>query len=443
MKIAVVGSGAAGLGAALALSDRHEVLLFEKAERFGGHANTVDVAFGDESVAVDTGFIVFNERNYPNLCAMFDHLGTPTKPSDMSFGFSMGGGRFEYACDSFDKIFAQRRNVLNPRFILGFRDVMRFVRHAPKDLDSGALSGLTLGEWLAERRFGSWFRERFILPMGGAIWSTPTERMLAFPAANFVSFFANHDLFTGLAAAMQWRTVDGGSRVYVEEITARLSNRARSGVGVVASERVEGQVRLRFSDGSEGLFDQVVFAGHAPDTFRVIDDLDAKERALLGAFRTTANRAVLHSDPALMPKRKKVWSSWTMLFEGAKPGAAPDAKSEPVTLSYWMNRLQSLPARHDLFVTLNGRRQPAPEKTHAVFDYAHPLYDEAAFAAQARMDEIQGKGGYWYAGAWLGWGFHEDALKSGLRVAEALEARPAWARDLGPSLRRDYDLAAE
>ncbi|MEM8753664.1 MAG: NAD(P)-binding protein, partial [Pseudomonadota bacterium] len=222
MKIAVVGSGAAGLSAALALGDRHEVALFERDGRFGGHANTVTAEVEGERIDVDTGFIVFNERNYPNLTAMFEHLGTPTKWSDMSFGFSLDGGRFEYACDDLDKIFAQRRNALNPRFVLSFRDVMRFVKLAPKDLASGALSGLSLGEWLNERRFGPWFRDRFLLPMGGAIWSTPTERMLDFPAANFVSFFANHDLFTGLAAAMRWRTVDGGSRVYVDEIARRL-----------------------------------------------------------------------------------------------------------------------------------------------------------------------------------------------------------------------------
>ncbi|MEX2518561.1 MAG: FAD-dependent oxidoreductase [Paracoccaceae bacterium] len=438
MRIAVVGSGAAGLGAALALSDRHEVLLCEKADRFGGHANTVDVEIEGETIAVDTGFIVYNDRNYPNLSAMFEHLGTETGSSDMSFGFSLNDGRFEYACDSLDKIFAQRRNALNPRFILGFRDVMRFVKLAPADLASGALSGLSLGEWLEERRFGAWFRERFILPMGGAIWSTPAERMLSFPAANFVSFFANHDLFTGLAAAMQWRTVKGGSRAYVGEIIARLSNRAHKGVGVTSSRRVGGKVELHFEDGSEGLFDQVVFAAHAPQTFAMIDDLSWRERSLLGAFRTTHNRATLHRDARLMPKRRKVWSSWSMMFEGEAGKAG-----QPVTLTYWMNRLQNLPTQRDLFVTLNGLREPDTALTHAVFDYQHPVYDEAAFAAQARMDEIQGLGGYWYAGAWLGWGFHEDALRTGLRVAEALDARPAWARDLGPSLTRGFDVAAE
>ena len=274
--------------------------------------------------------------------------------------------------------------------------------------------------------------------MGGAIWSTPTERMLEFPAANFISFFANHDLFTGLAAAMQWRTVDGGSQEYVRRITDILSNRAHCGVGVASSRRVGGKVELSFEDGSTGLFDQVVFACHGPQTYAITADLDAEERSLLSAFRTTSNRAVLHRDPALMPKRRKVWSSWSMMFEGEA-----DSRGRPVSLSYWMNRLQSLPTKDDVFVTLNAHQEPDPALKIAEYDYAHPCYDEAAFAAQARMDDIQGRGGYWYAGAWLGWGFHEDAAKTGLRVAEALDARPDWARDLGPALRREYELAAE
>ncbi len=438
MKIAVVGSGISGLGAALALSERYNVSLFEQADRFGGHANTVTAEVDGEQTAIDTGFIVYNEQNYPNLTALFDHLGTKTKWSDMSFGFSLGQGRVEYACDNLDTIFAQRINMLNPRFLLSFRDVLRFVKLAPQDLATGALSGLTLGEWLAKRRFGSWFRDRFLLPMGGAIWSTPTERILDFPAANFVSFFANHDLFTGLASAMQWRTVDGGSREYVNAVIERLGNRAHKGTGVTAARRVDGQVELQFADGSSGLFDQVVFAGHAPQTFALIDDHDAEERRILGAFRTTSNRAILHRDPALMPKRRKVWSSWSMMCDGEA-----DQSGRPVTLSYWMNRLQSLPTEHQFFVTLNADHAPDPALTHAAFDYAHPAFDQAAFTAQAQMDDIQGRGGYWYAGAWLGWGFHEDGLKSGLRVAEALDARPDWARNLGPAISREFDMAAE
>lgn len=439
MKIAVIGAGGAGLGAALALSKHHDVTLLERANRFGGHANTVLADVDGETFAVDAGFLVYNEPNYPNLCALFDHLQIETEPSDMSFGFSLDQGRFEYACDNFDKIFAQRRNILNPRFLMGFRDVMRFVKIAPEDLAAGRLEGRTLCDWMTYRRFGTWFRERFILPMGAAIWSMPVEQVLAFPAASFISFFANHDLFTGLAEAMKWRSVTGGSRSYVNRIIDGLGDNAKRDTGVAAARRVGGKVELSLSDGSEARFDQVVFATHAPQTYAMVTDLDQEERSILGTFRTTANRAILHRDPRLMPLRRKVWSSWSMVSEGPfTPGSR-----QPVTMTYWLNRIQNLKTNRDFFVTLNGAREPDLALTMAEFEYGHPCYDQAAFDAQAKMDDIQGRGGYWYAGAWLGWGFHEDALRTGLRVADALGARPSWVRDIGPSLRRVHEMAAE
>ena len=426
MKIAVIGSGVSGLGAAYALSDVADVHLFERDRRIGGHSNTVEVEYDGASIAVDTGFIVYNERNYPNLCGLFDHLGVETRQSDMSFGFSLGDGALEYACDDLDSIFAQRRNLLNPRFLWTFREVLRFCSTAPADLASGAATGLSLGDWLARRRFSRWFRERFILPMGGAIWSTPTDRMLAFPADSFLRFFANHDLYTGLDEAMTWRTVTGGSRNYVSGILRALGPRAHAGIGAASVDRSGPMPRLRFTDGSEGVFDAVVLATHAPDALGLLARTDAEEAATLGAFRVSRNRAVLHRDARLMPKRRKVWSSWTLMSRG-------DADAgRPVAVSYWMNRLQGLDPTRDLFVTLNPHREPAPEAVFAEFDYAHPLYDAAAFAAQDRLDALQGRGGVWYAGAWTGYGFHEDGLRSGLRVAQALGARPVWARDVPP-----------
>jgi predicted NAD/FAD-binding protein len=437
LKIAVIGSGAAGMGAALALSEVADVRLFEKDDRIGGHANTVEVDYDGARIAVDTGFIVFNHRNYPNLTALFEDLGVETIPSDMSFGFSLGDGALEYACDDLDKIFAQRRNLLNPSFILGFREVLRFCRVAPADLAAGEAAGLSLDDWLTKRSFSPWFRRRFILPMGGAIWSTPLLAMLQFPAESFLRFFANHDLYTGLGDAMKWRTVKGGSRRYVERLTARLDGRIHAGVGAVSTRREGGRAHVRFSDGSEGTFDHVVFATHAPQALGVIADADPEERAILGAFRTTANRAVLHRDPRLMPKRRKVWSSWNLL---SREG---EAMRQPVAVSYWMNRLQSLDPRRDLIVTLNPQIEPDPAKVFAEFAYAHPLYDAAAFAAQEASDGLQGRGGYWFAGAWLGYGFHEDALRAGLRVAHALGARPAWLRDVGRPLTAPMALAAQ
>jgi predicted NAD/FAD-binding protein len=426
VKIAVIGSGVSGLGAAYALSDVADVRVFERDRRIGGHANTVEVDHDGARIAVDTGFIVYNTRNYPNLCGLFDHLGVETQLSDMSFGFSLGDGALEYACDNLDTIFAQRRNILNARFLWGFREVLRFCRTAPADLASGAAAGLSLGDWLERHRFSDWFRERFILPMGGAIWSTPTDRMMAFPAESFLRFFANHDLYTGLDEAMKWRTVTGGSRQYVSRIVRALGPRAQAGVGAVSVDRSGPKPAVRFDDGSEGVFDAVVLATHAPDARRLLAQTDAEEAAVLGAFAVSRNRAVLHRDARLMPKRRKVWSSWTLMSQGAQD------RGRPVAVSYWMNRLQGLDPTRDLFVTLNPHLEPDPEKVFAEFDYAHPLYDAAAFAAQGRLDALQGRGGVWYAGAWTGYGFHEDGLRSGLRVAAALGARPGWARDVPP-----------
>lgn len=428
MKIAVIGSGIAGLGAALALSETADVTLFEKDDRLGGHANTVEVDHDGRHIAVDTGFIVFNHRNYPNLVALFDALGVASKQSDMSFGFSLGDGEMEYACDNLDKIFAQRRNLLRPRFIGMFRDVLRLCRQAPADLAAGGIGGATLGEWVARHGFSDWFRDRFILPMGAAIWSTPSRRILDFPAESFLRFFANHDLYTGLGEMIKWRTVDGGSREYVGRIAARLGNRAQVGAEVVAVSRPGPRPVVRLADGHEASFDHVVMACHGPQACALLADKDGEEAALLGAFRVSQNRAILHRDPRLMPQRSKVWSSWNLMSRGTG-----DA-DRPVAVTYWMNRLQGIDRNHPLFVTLNPHVEPDPATVFATFDYAHPLYDRAAFDAQAGMDAIQGRGGVWYAGAWLGFGFHEDGLRSGLRVASALGARPSWLRDAGAPL---------
>jgi len=432
MRIAVVGAGISGLGAALALSETAEVHVFEREGRIGGHANTVTVDYPDGEQAVDTGFIVYNRQNYPNLCALFDHLGVPTKWSDMSFGFSMGAGRFEYACDNLDKIFAQRWRAGDPRHIRMVRGILRFIRVGPADMAAGRLDGLSLGEWLDRRGFCPWFRERFLLPMGGAIWSTSPADILAFPAINFVNFFCNHDLMTGLDPAQRWRTVDGGSREYVRRVHERLGPRVEMGRAVVAVETGPAQPVLRFADGGAQTFDQVVLACHGPEARGLMTGADAEQTNLLGAFRTSRNQAVLHSDPALMPRRRRVWSSWNFLAD------APGADTRPAQVTYWMNRLQSIAPERPLFVSLNPRTMPAEDLIRGTYSYAHPLYDQASFEAQGEMDRIQGRNGVWYAGAWLGYGFHEDGLQSGLRVAAALGASPAWAADTGKPMARRH-----
>ncbi|MEO1317657.1 MAG: FAD-dependent oxidoreductase, partial [Pseudomonadota bacterium] len=294
MKIAIVGSGISGMGAALALEAEHDVTLFEAGDRLGGHARTLDVAFGPAVEPVDVGFIVFNPRNYPNLCSMFEHLGVPSKWSDMSFGFSLQGGACEYACDNLDKLFAQRWRALDPWHVKGLRDVLRFIKDAPAELEAGGLDDLSLGDWIAARGYGRWFRDRFILPMGGAIWSTPTRDVLDFPARNFVRFFVNHDLMTGLAPAQRWRTVSGGSRAYVSRIAARLGDRAVTGRRAVAARAAMAgrPAAVRFEDGGVVEADALVLACHAPEALALLraggeDALDREVASTLGQFRTS------------------------------------------------------------------------------------------------------------------------------------------------------------
>ncbi|MEL6979777.1 MAG: FAD-dependent oxidoreductase [Pseudomonadota bacterium] len=436
MKIAIIGAGISGLGAALALKDTADVHLFEQDPRFGGHANTVVVDYDGEETPVDTGFIVFNDRNYPNLCALFDHLGVASETSDMSFSVSLDRGRLEYACDDLDRVFAQRWRVLDPKFLWSFREIMRFNRVAKAALESGALEGLSLGAFLDQHGFAEGFRQNFLYGMGGAIWSTPSAEISAFPAKGFVTFFANHALLHGFGRVITWRTVSGGSREYVRRALQELGPRAQAGVGARAlRRRVDGRVEIAFSDGAEGVFDQVLLAGHPDQSLAVMEDADAEERSILSAVRYRENTAVLHRDPALMPKRRKVWSSWNFLNETG-------ANARPAAVSYWMNRLQNIDRKKPLFVTLNPPREPDPNLVFGRYSYAHPQYDQAAFDAQTRLDDIQGRGGLWYAGAWTRWGFHEDGLRSGLRVAAALGATPVWARDLGAPI-RGLAIAAE
>ncbi|WP_185803438.1 FAD-dependent oxidoreductase [Pontivivens nitratireducens] len=432
MKIAIIGSGISGMGAALALSEAHEVTLIEAAERFGGHANTVEV----DGTPVDTGFIVYNHDNYPNLTGLFAHLDVPTKESDMSFGMSMNGGSTEYACDNLWKIFAQPTNLLRPTFRKGVREILRFHEEAPVDLEAGRLRGVSLGSYLKRKEYSDWLRDSFLLPMGGAIWSTPVGDMLDFPAENFVNFFRNHELLNGNGAGKRWRTVDGGSREYVRRLIGALPL-AVAGANVVEITRPAGRPHLRFADGSEAAFDQVVLATHAPQARALLADIDPQERSILGAFGTSSNRAVLHSDPALMPRRRRVWSSWNFLSDGAQDG------TRPAPITYWMNRLQGIDRAQPLFVSLNPGVEPDPALVHATFDYAHPLFTQAAFDGQRDIDAIQGRGGVWYAGAWLGYGFHEDGLRAGLRVAAAMGAQPAWRGEDATPILSPMTQAAE
>lgn len=411
--IAIIGTGIAGLSAAWLLSQRHQVTVFERAKWTGGHSNTVDVVLDGSSTPVDTGFIVYNEKNYPNLVALFRHFEVETKQGDMSFGVSLDNGRLEYSSDVPRGLFGQPRNLIRPAFWSILRDIRRFYASAPVDLASGALAGLTLGQYLQRENYGPNFARDHLLPMGAAIWSAKAEDMAHYPAESFVRFFQSHDLLN-MGERTNWRTVCGGSRAYVEKLTASFAEQIHQDHPIVRVTRKDGGVILEDGQGREHSFDHVVMATHADDSLGLLSDPSQDETDVLGAIRYTENRAYLHHDPALMPNRKSVWASWNYLADTSSGTAgAPE-------VTYWLNRLQSLAAKQDVFLTLNPETPPADEHLVTTFDYHHPLFDTAALSAQPKLWGLQGEQNTWFCGSYFGYGFHEDALQSGLAVGEAL-----------------------
>jgi uncharacterized protein len=412
MRIAVIGSGVSGLGAAYALRNTAEVVLYEKEARLGGHARTVTIDYDGVPIDVDTGFIVYNERNYPNLVGLFTALDVGSLETDMSFAFA--GRGVEWSSNFPTGVFAQKRNLASPRFLKMLADISRFNRVAPGDLESGRLENLTLGGYVRQLGLGAEFRDNYLLPMGAAIWSTSARGVAEAPAASFISFFANHNLLQ--MAQPLWRTVSGGSRAYVDRIAGLLGPRVRHNTGVARLSRGPDGVEVTDLTGRAEWFDQVILACHSDQALRLLVDADPEERAFLGAVRYGPNKAYLHRDPRLMPRRRAAWGSWNAL-SGEDGGG---------TLTYWMNSLQRIDRKRPLFVSLNPDQAPDPALTFEVFDCEHPQFDTAALAAQRLIGRIQGRGGVWYAGAWLGHGFHEDGLTAGLRAALALGGTVAW-----------------
>lgn len=409
LNVAVIGTGIAGMSAAWLLSGSHRVTVYEQAGRPGGHSNTVEVAGPAGPVAVDTGFIVYNEQTYPNLTALFRHLDVPTIASDMSFAVSLRDGALEYAGTDLRGLFAQRRNLLRPRFWRMLRDLLRFYREAPGELAALGDSALSLRAHLDARGYGSAFVEDHLLPMAAAIWSTPSGAVGDQPAANFIRFCDNHGLLQVRNRPI-WRTVAGGSRRYVETLTAPYAQHVRLGCGVRAVRRLPDRVLVSDTCGGQTRFDHVVIATHPDQALSILHDRSDTEAALLGAFRYGTNTAVLHTDTSLMPRRRSVWSSWNYLGDAAEGPA----------VTYWMNRLQGLHTSHPLFVSLNAPRPPDPACVLHTETYAHSLLDTAAASAQRRLWDLQGVRRTWFCGAWFGAGFHEDGLQSGLAVAEQL-----------------------
>ena len=429
-RIAVVGAGIAGLASAWLLSRHHEVTLYEAGTYLGGHSNTVEVELEGSTHPVDTGFLVFNRNTYPNLVAMFALLGVDSVETEMSFAVSLENPDLEWAGSSLATVFGQKRNLVRPQFWSMLSDILRFNRESIAWLARHADSGRSLRDFLQAGRYSNAFSEWYLLPMAAAIWSCPTGQMLDTPLATFVRFCQNHGLLQVFDRPL-WRTVKGGAREYVRKIAAQLDD-IRLACPVSAVRRNGASLQVSHAGGSER-FDQVVMACHSDQALAILgySATDA-QREVLRAIRYQPNRAVLHTDARLLPRDQSLWSAWNYIAGSGEPGG------QPVGVSYLINRLQPLPFRTPVVVTLNPARAPDPASVIAQFDYAHPVFDGPAIAAQQRLAGVQGENGIWLCGAWSGYGFHEDGLKSALRVANGMGIRAPWQGEAMPAAR---DLA--
>lgn len=415
--IAIIGSGISGLGAAYMLEPYNNITVYEKNDYIGGHSRTVDVATPQGKVPVDTGFIVFNYRNYPLLTSLFTHLNVPVEKSDMSFGASISNGWLEYGTPNLRNLFAQKSNLINPRFWKMVADILKFNKKAYTYLKSD--SSVTLGQCLDDLKMGKWFRDYYLLAMGGAIWSTPVSGMLEFPASTFIRFFDNHGLLT-VNDQPQWYTVKGGSREYIKRLTAKFSDRILLNCGAVKVIRKEDHVAVHDTKGNVSQHDEVIFACHADQALKIIENPTRDEQAVLSNLRYQPNHMILHSDVSFMPRRKGAWTSWVYLSEETKDS------SPNMCLSYWMNNLQPLKTDAPIIVTLNPTREPDKSLTHDEYWFDHPVFDEAAIQAQGRIEDIQGKDRLWFCGAYMRYGFHEDGLLSAVTMADKMGGKPSW-----------------
>ena len=423
-RVAVVGSGISGLAVAHALADEARVTLYEAGDYFGGHTHTVDVTLDGVRHGVDTGFLVFNERTYPKLIQLFADLGVQTAASDMSFSVQVPQVGLEWSGSDLDSVFAQRRILLRPAFLRMLADIVRFNKLATGIAERGAEAELAepIGDFLQRHRFGAPFRDWYFLPMIGCIWSCPTDQMLRFPIATMIRFCHNHGLIQ-VTDRPRWHTVRGGAKHYVEKLLQRIPD-ARLRTPVLGVHRLppgigSGGVLVATQHGSER-FDEVVMASHSDQSLALLDAATADERRVLGAIRYHPNRAVLHTDTAVLPRRRRAWAAWNYA-RAAELGREQAA----VCLHYLINKLQPLPWQQPVLVSLNPDPARMPEERHVIgsYDYSHPVFDQAAVAAQHQLPQIQGRSHVWFCGAWTRYGFHEDGLMSALNVVEGLRGR--------------------
>lgn len=415
MKIGIIGTGISGLGAAYLLNKDHDITVFEKNDYPGGHCRTIDVPFAEKSVPVDTGFIVFNHRNYPHLTALFKHLDVETEKSLMTFGVSAGGGDLEYSSHS---VFAQARNLFRKKFWGMLFDILRFNKTAYKTVQS--CSDLTLGEFLEKMGMGEWFKHYYLQPMGASIWSCSVETILKYPAKPYIDFFESHGLLT-INDHPQWYTVKCGSRAYVEKITASFNDKIIMNCAITSVARHENGWRVADQNGNDYMFDHVIFACHGDRVLPLLADPTDEQEKAFGSFEYEENEIVVHGDVSFMPKRKKVWSSWVYLSEEMED------HGKTVSLSYWMNSLQNIEQTHQVFVTLNPAHALREDMVYDRHVFHHPVFTHQSVNAQKMVADLQGKNGLWYCGAYLGHGFHEDGLDSAVDIVTQLGGDVPWA----------------
>lgn len=422
-KIAIIGSGISGLSCAWLLNQSQDITLYEKDDRLGGHSNTVSFDLHQQSIDVDTGFIVFNPPNYPNLVRFLEKLNVASCDTEMSFGMSINNGELEYSGTGLSGLFAQKRNLISPKFWSMLYDLMKFYKEAPNFNHSTTINEMSLGELLDKNHCGAPFIYNHLLPMAAAIWSTPVDKMLDYPANCFIRFCMNHGLLQ-LNDRPQWKTIIGGSKTYIEKIRTELQGKIRLNTHIKSISRHDGKVFVSDIHGQIEEYDHVVFACHSDQALKLLSDATQQENDLLSCFPYQKNQAILHLDTTLMPKRRKVWSSWNYLSSNHKNS------EQQVSVSYWMNKLQPLKTEIPVIVSLNPIKDPDPGSIIRSFFYEHPTFNQSSFSAQKQLWQLQGKQNTWFCGAYFGYGFHEDGLQSGLAVAEAIGgiARP-WSLD--------------
>lgn len=449
--IAIIGSGITGLSAAWLLHEKYDVTLFEKNDYLGGHTHTHDLSEGENPIAIDSGFIVYNEKNYPNLVGLFKQLDVTTQATDMSFALSLNEGELEYSGTGLIGMFAQRSNIFKPKHWLLLKEIIRFNKLAHSELEqleANRLNNLSLGEFLKQHHFSKDLQQHYLLPMGAAIWSCPAETMNSFPAFSFLQFFANHGLID-LKDRPQWRSVVGGSREYIRKMMPTLETQItiKAGVDKVKRESTKESTKetiketikensgITITSGNESLqFDQVIFACHADQALTLLEDASMTEVDILKHFNYQENITYLHTDENLMPKRKKAWSCWNYLAQTKQNNKTEDLdNNDQVTVTYWMNSLQKLQAEKNYLVTLNPYSEIDPEKTIKKMTYHHPVFTADAISAQSRLNELQGQQNSWFCGSYAGYGFHEDALSSSVRVCEQLGVDIPWKHDKSQS----------